>query len=157
MNWSRSTGLGHTRWRAAYSCAEPSSSADEVVSTTTGMWHRSASDLICSSSWRPSYFGRFRSSRIRSGRGRRGTRRAGRGSPGPPRRRAPRAGGVVEFVVLERFPGDQLVTGVVLDEQDVDRATGIGHGAVPSSWAGWASGVAVATMGRVKRKRVPPL
>ena len=34
---------------------------------------------------------------------------------------------VLDLVVLERFPRDQLVAGIVLDEQDVDRAFGGCH------------------------------
>src|ERR1035438_9343213 len=45
-----------------------SSSACEVVSTTTGMNFSISSALISASTSRPSFFGRFRSSRIRSGR-----------------------------------------------------------------------------------------
>src|ERR1035441_3755209 len=45
-----------------------SSSAWEVVRTTTGMSFRSSSALISASTSRPSFLGRFRSSRIRSGR-----------------------------------------------------------------------------------------
>ena len=93
-----------------------SSSADEVVSTTTGMWHRSASDLIFSSNCLPSYFGRFRSSRIRSGRGASLVRAA----PVQEVQSLLAVVGdmevVVDLVVLERFPGDELVAGIVLDQ-----------------------------------------
>src|SRR4051794_6895355 len=46
-----------------------SSSASDVVSTTTGMLRRSSSALTSLSTSRPSLRGRFRSSSIRSGRG----------------------------------------------------------------------------------------
>src|SRR5213592_1933300 len=46
-----------------------SSSAFDVVRTTTGINLKLSSSLISRSTWRPSFFGRFRSRRIRSGRG----------------------------------------------------------------------------------------
>ena len=70
-----------------------SSSALEVVSTTTGMRAQAGSALISASTSRPSLRGRLRSSRIRSGAARRRSRPRGAGTPSPRRRRRRRAGG----------------------------------------------------------------
>src|ERR1043165_7565309 len=97
-----------------------SSAADDVVSTTIGMWQSSTSDLIFSNNCLPSYFGRFRSSRIRSG-----ARRTFEGAAPIQKVQAflAVAGNVqvvLDLVVLEGFPGDELVTGIVFDQQDVN-------------------------------------
>src|SRR5690606_36004783 len=66
MNREKSTGLV----TYAFACSEydrsTSSSASLVVSTTTGMCRRSASDFIAVRTSRPSIRGRLRSSRTRS-------------------------------------------------------------------------------------------
>src|ERR1043165_8606588 len=97
-----------------------SSAADDVVSTTIGMWQRSTSDLIFSNNCLPSYFGRFRSRRVRF-------RSAAPSQGAPPIQKVQAflavAGNVqvvLDLVVLEGFPGDELVTGIVFDQQDVN-------------------------------------
>src|ERR1022692_10740 len=85
------------------------SSADaDVVRISTGTWVRSGSDLITSSTCRPSYFGRLRSSRIRSTPGALACAPGGRGSPAPPAvaRHVQR---VADLVVLEGLARHQLI------------------------------------------------
>ena len=69
---------------------------------------------------------------------------------------------VLDLVVLERFPGDQLVARIVLDQQHVDGSACGCHVRFPSRAAAGAepaasitSSVVVVTIGRVKRNRVP--
>ena len=100
-----------------------SSSADDVVSTTTGMWHRSLSDLIFSSSCLPSYFGQVQveQDQVRPRGALVGTALVKEVQALLTVVRDVKV--VVDLVVLERFPRDELVAGIVLDQQDVDRAS----------------------------------
>ncbi len=110
-----------------------SSSAFDVVSTTTGMERSSGSDLISASTSRPSLRGRFRSSSTRSGREFAGLRRNSIAStPSPTILQR-----VAHLVVLERLLDQDDIAGVVLDQQDADGlAVVFGHRRSVSGSAG---------------------
>ena len=61
---------------------------------------------------------------------------------------------VPDLVVLERFPGDELVAGIVLDQQDVDGCEQRWSVVFLPDGVGISSGSVDGT-GRVNRKRVP--
>ncbi len=93
-----------------------SSSADEVVNTTTGMWLRSGSDLDLLEQLAAVVFRQVQVEQHQVG-----PRRILKGTAPIQEVQAFLAvvrdmEGVLDLVVLERFPGDQLVPGIILDQ-----------------------------------------
>ena len=135
-----------------------SSSACEVVSTTTGIRRRSASFLISASTSRPSRRGRLRSSRTRSGRRRVGVLALPAQVRQRLRRRRRRRSAGCGPCAPRTPPASSARRRVVLDEQDLDRlGQRCSRGAVHASAlprAGMAWGFE-RQRGRVNRSSVP--